>query len=78
MLDALVDDVDGVDHVALVLLILTDDGTELPLGLARIIRYPRRRPAAADLAVTSRRRMAGPRSGPPRSSRSSCGNGPRA
>jgi RimJ/RimL family protein N-acetyltransferase len=51
MLDALVDDVDGVDHVALVLLVLTDDGTELPLGLARIIRYPEE-PTAADLAVT--------------------------
>lgn len=51
MLDTLVDDVDGVDHVALVLLIVTDDGTELPLGLARIIRYPDD-PAAADLAVT--------------------------
>lgn len=51
MLDRLVDDVDGVDHVALVLLILTEDGTELPLGLARIIRYPDD-PTAADLAVT--------------------------
>jgi RimJ/RimL family protein N-acetyltransferase len=51
MLDTLVDDVDGVDHVALVLLVLTDDGTELPLGLARIVRYPDD-PTAADLAVT--------------------------
>jgi RimJ/RimL family protein N-acetyltransferase len=51
MLDSLVDDVDGVDHVALVMLVLTDDGTELPLGLARIIRYPDD-PTAADLAVT--------------------------
>ena len=51
MLDQLVDDVDGVDHVALVLLVLTDDGTELPLGLARIIRYPDD-PTAADVAVT--------------------------
>ena len=51
MLDHLVDDVDGVDHVALVLLVTTEDGTELPLGLARIIRYPHD-PTAADVAVT--------------------------
>lgn len=51
MLDNLVDEVDGVDHVALVLLILTPDGTELPLGLARIIRYPDD-PTIADVAVT--------------------------
>lgn len=51
MLDHLVDEVDGIDHVALVLLILTEDGTELPLGLARIIRYPND-PTAADMAVT--------------------------
>jgi RimJ/RimL family protein N-acetyltransferase len=51
MLDQLVNRVDGVDHVALVLLIVTEDGTELPLGLARIIRYPDD-PTAADVAVT--------------------------
>ncbi len=51
MLDHLVDDVDGADHVALVLLVITDDGTELPLGLARMIRYPDD-PTAADVAVT--------------------------
>lgn len=51
MLDTLVDDVDGVDHVALVLLVITEDGTELPLGLARIVRYPHD-PTAADVAVT--------------------------
>jgi len=51
LLDRLVDDVDGIDHVALVLVILTEDGTELPLGLARIIRYPDD-PTAADVAVT--------------------------
>jgi RimJ/RimL family protein N-acetyltransferase len=51
MLDLLVDDVDGDDHVALVLLVLTDGGTERPLGLARIIRYPDDE-TAADLAVT--------------------------
>lgn len=51
MLDHLVDEVDGVDHVALVLLTLTPDGTELPVGLARIIRYPND-PTTADIAVT--------------------------
>jgi RimJ/RimL family protein N-acetyltransferase len=51
MLDRLVDDVDGTDHVALVLLVIAPDGTEVPLGLARIIRYPDD-PTAADVAVT--------------------------
>ena len=51
MLDHLVDEVDGIDHVALVLLVLTPEGTELPLGLARIIRY-RDDPSIADVAVT--------------------------
>ena len=51
MLDQLVDRVDGVDHIALVLLVVAEDGTELPLGLARIIRYPDD-PSAADVAVT--------------------------
>jgi RimJ/RimL family protein N-acetyltransferase len=51
MLDHLVDDVDGVNHVALMLLVLTEDGTELPVGVARIIRYPDD-PKAADVAVT--------------------------
>jgi RimJ/RimL family protein N-acetyltransferase len=51
MLEHLVDDVDGTDHVALVLLVTAPDGTELPLGLARILRYPDD-PTAADLAVT--------------------------
>ncbi len=51
MLDHLVDDVDGVDHVALVAMITAEDGTEVPLGLARIIRYADD-PHAADLGVT--------------------------
>ena len=51
MLDHLVDEVDGSDHVALVLLVITDDGTELPLGLARMIRYADD-PTTADVAAT--------------------------
>lgn len=51
MLDHLVDDVDGVEHVALVLLVIDEDGTEVPVGLARILRYEDN-PTAADVAVT--------------------------
>ncbi|WP_457206273.1 GNAT family N-acetyltransferase [Nocardioides sp. P5_C9_2] len=51
MLDHLVDDVDGVDHVALVAMITAEDGTEVPVGLARIIRYADDA-SAADLGVT--------------------------
>lgn len=51
MLDRLVDDVDGVDHIALVAIVVTEDGIEQPLGLARIVRYPDD-PATADVAVT--------------------------
>lgn len=51
MLDHLVDDVDGVDHVALVALVTGEDGTEVPIGLARIIRYSDD-PEAADVGVT--------------------------
>lgn len=51
MLDHLVDGVDEVDHLALVLIVLPADGTEVPIGLARMIRYPDD-PSAADLGVT--------------------------
>lgn len=51
MLDHLVDDVDQVDHVALVLFVLPEHEHEAPGGIARIIRYPTR-PTAADVAVT--------------------------
>lgn len=50
MLTQLVDEVDGVDHVALVLLVETED-TLLPVGVARCVRYPNQ-PDAADVAVT--------------------------
>jgi len=52
MLNHLVDDVDGVDHVALVL--MAEVGTELvPCGIGRILRYEDQ-PRAADVAVTVR------------------------
>lgn len=51
MLDHLVDDVDGVDHVALVAMVTDENGTEVPVGLARMIRYDDD-PSAADLGVT--------------------------
>jgi len=51
MLDRLVDDVDGVDHVALELFGLPEDGGEVPAGIARIVRY-RDRLDTADVAVT--------------------------
>lgn len=51
LLDHLVDDVDGVDHVALALVVLDEDDVGTPAGVGRIIRYADR-PTAADLAVT--------------------------
>lgn len=51
LLDHLVDEVDGVDHVALVLFVLDDDNEGVPAGIARVIRYPGR-PEVADVAVT--------------------------
>jgi RimJ/RimL family protein N-acetyltransferase len=51
MLHHLVDDVDGVDHVALVLCAETSHGVYDPVALARMVRYSDA-PDAADLAVT--------------------------
>jgi len=53
MLDRLVDDVDGVDHIALVLFAESsdDDGTFDPVGVGRIVRYDED-PDTADIAVT--------------------------
>jgi RimJ/RimL family protein N-acetyltransferase len=51
MLDHLVDEVDGIDHVALALVVLDEDNVGVAVGVARMIRY-RDRPTAADLAVT--------------------------
>lgn len=47
----LVDGVDGVEHVALVLVALPRKGDEEVIGLGRLIRHPDR-PTAADVAVT--------------------------
>jgi ribosomal protein S18 acetylase RimI-like enzyme len=51
MLDHLVDDVDGIDHVALVLCAETAPDVYDPVALARIVRYADVTDAA-DLAVT--------------------------
>jgi ribosomal protein S18 acetylase RimI-like enzyme len=53
MLDQLVDDVDGVNHVAFVLIALPESGPEVPAGIGRVIRYPDR-PSCADVAITVR------------------------
>lgn len=53
MLHHLVDEVDGIDHVALVLMIFDEDWSDHPAGLARMVRYPND-PEAADVAVTIR------------------------
>jgi ribosomal protein S18 acetylase RimI-like enzyme len=51
MLRDLVDAADGVDHVALVMVGLAEDGTDIPAAVGHIIRYSRD-PDAADVAVT--------------------------
>lgn len=51
MLEYLVDDVDGIDHVALVLFVFDEEWVGQPAGVARIVRYPDDE-TAADVAVT--------------------------
>lgn len=51
MLEHLVDDVDGINHVALVLSVETSPGVYDPVALARMVRYADD-PRSADLAVT--------------------------
>jgi RimJ/RimL family protein N-acetyltransferase len=53
MLHHLVDEIDGVHHIALVMVLLPDRGPESIIGIGRIIRYPHD-PASADVAVTIR------------------------
>ena len=51
MLRHLVDEVDGEDHLALVLFVVDEDGTGTPAGVGHLIRY-RDDPTTADVAVT--------------------------
>jgi RimJ/RimL family protein N-acetyltransferase len=51
LLRVLVDTVDGVDHVAVVLVALPPGGGARPVGVARLVRYPGE-PGVADVAVT--------------------------
>lgn len=51
MLDHLVDEVDGIDHVALALVVFDEDRVGTPVGVARMIRYADS-PTDADVAVT--------------------------
>lgn len=53
MFHHLVDEIDGVDHIALVLVLEPDEGPESIIGVARMIRYPDD-PTSADVAVTVR------------------------
>jgi RimJ/RimL family protein N-acetyltransferase len=50
MIRRLVDDVDGVQHVALLLIVLPPEGQEVPVGVARLLQHSDD-PAAADIAV---------------------------
>jgi hypothetical protein len=51
VLHLLVDEVDGVDHVALVLVAFPGEGPEQAVGVVRLVRYPGCR-TVADVAVT--------------------------
>lgn len=53
MFHHLVDEIDGVNHVVLVLVIEPDQGPDSIVGVARILRYPGE-PTSADVAVTVR------------------------
>ena len=53
MFHHLVEEVDGVDHIALFLVLEPDEGPESIIGVARIIRY-QDDPTSADVAVTVR------------------------
>jgi RimJ/RimL family protein N-acetyltransferase len=51
LLRTLVDGVDGVDHVALVLVAFPENESEQGAGVGRLVRYPDE-PTCADVAVT--------------------------
>ncbi len=58
MLDHLVGEVDGVDHLALVLFVIDGDDAGEPAGVGHLIRYPGD-PTTADAAVTVAEDMRG-------------------
>ncbi len=51
MLDHLVNELDGVNHMALVLFVIDENGRGTPAGVGRLVRYIDE-PEAADVAVT--------------------------
>jgi GNAT superfamily N-acetyltransferase len=51
MMQRLVGEVDGVHHIALVLVVLPPDGEEWPVGVARLVQDPAD-PASAEIAFT--------------------------
>ena len=51
MIRLLVDSVDGVHHIALVVIVLPREGKEKLIGVAHLVQYPAD-PATADIAVT--------------------------
>lgn len=51
MIRRLVGSVDGVHHIAVVLIVLPPEGEEGPAGVAHLLQYPDD-PATADIAVT--------------------------
>ena len=51
MIAQLVDSVDGVHHIALVLIVLPPEGQEGPVGVAHLLQDPGN-PATADIAIT--------------------------
>jgi hypothetical protein len=51
MIERLVGSVDGVHHIALLLIVLPMEGEEGPAGVAHLLQYPGD-PATADIAVT--------------------------
>ena len=51
MIRLLVDSVDGVHHIALLLIVLPPEGEEELIGVAHLVQYPAD-PATADIAVT--------------------------
>ena len=51
IIQRLVGEVDGVNHIALVLVVLPPDGEEWPVGVARLVQDPAD-PASAEVAFT--------------------------